>query len=89
VARKRKLYNPRRRKVCKFCKEGYKCKRNNGTKLLDYKDEKFLRRFITDRGKIIPRRVTGTCAYYQRELTRAVKRARFMALLPYATDQPK
>ena len=52
---------------------------------LNYKDEKKWRRFVTDRGKIIPRRMTGTRAKYQRKLTTAVKRARYMALLPFTT----
>lgn len=76
---KRKLYGPRRRKICKFCKERIE--------FIDYKDDKRLRRFITDRGKIIPRRVSGTCARHQRQLTTAIKKARYMALLPYIADQ--
>ncbi len=79
MARKKKLYSPRRRKICKFCKAQIK--------YVDYKDDKRLRRFITDRGKIIPRRVSGTCAPHQRQLKRAIKKARFMALLPYIADQ--
>ena len=53
---------------------------------IDYKDERFLRRFVNERGKIIPKRITGTTAMYQRELCRAVKRARFMAILPYTSE---
>ena len=53
---------------------------------IDYKDVSRLRRYITDRGKILPRRVTGTCAKHQRQLTRAIKRARYMALLPYTSE---
>jgi len=67
-----------RKKICKFC-ENLEWK-------IDYKDYKTLRRFITDQGKIIPRRITGTCARHQRELTRAIKRARNIALLPYSYD---
>jgi small subunit ribosomal protein S18 len=63
-------------KICRFCQD--KIER------IDYKDEKRLMRFITEQGKIIPRRVTGTCARHQRQLARAVKRARYIALLPYA-----
>jgi len=62
-------------KPCKFCK--------NGIKKIDWKDDVLLKRFITDRGKIAPCRVTGTCARHQRMLARAIKRARFMALLPF------
>lgn len=53
---------------------------------IDFKDHEMLRRFISDRGKILPRRVTGTKAYYQKHLAVAIKRARFMALLPYVKD---
>jgi len=64
-----------RRKVCRFCADS--------TIVIDYKDSKMLRYFITERGKIIPRRISGTCAKHQRALTRAIKRARTIALLPY------
>jgi small subunit ribosomal protein S18 len=64
-----------RRKVCRFCAD----RELN----IDYKDAKTLRNFVTERGKIIPRRIYGTCAKHQRELTEAVKRARQIALLPY------
>ena len=64
-----------RRKVCRFCVD----KELN----IDYKDVKTLRNFVTERGKIIPRRIYGTCARHQRELTEAVKRARQIALIPY------
>ena len=67
-----------RKKVCAFCVD----KANN----IDYKDIAKLRRFLSERGKIVPRRVTGTCAYHQRELTVAIKRARQTALLPYVND---
>jgi small subunit ribosomal protein S18 len=53
---------------------------------VDYKDEKRLGRFITDRGKIVPRRVSGTCARHQKQITTAVKRARVLALLPFTSD---
>ncbi len=68
----------RRRKVCYFTA--------NNITYIDYKDVELLKRFISERGKILPRRVTGTSAKYQRQLTRAIKRARQMALLPYTTD---
>lgn len=62
-----------RRRICKFCEDR--------SLLIDYKNVKLLRKFVTDQGKIIPGRVTGTCASHQRELTRAIKRARNIALL--------
>ena len=67
-----------RKKVCSFCVE----KVDN----IDYKDVSKLRKYITERGKIVPRRVTGTCAYHQRHLTTAIKRARHVALLPYTNN---
>ena len=66
-----------RRKTCYFCE--------NKT-VIDYKDEHQLDRFTNDRGKILPRRVTGTCARHQRQLSTAVKRGRFLALIPYLPD---
>jgi small subunit ribosomal protein S18 len=54
---------------------------------IDYKDDRRLSRFITDRGKIVPRRISGTCARHQSQITEAVKRARVLALLPFTTDQ--
>ena len=59
----------------------------NGITHIDYKDTELLKRFISERGKILPRRVTGTSAKYQRMLTTAIKRARHMALLPYVKDE--
>lgn len=67
-----------KRKVCYFTK--------NNVKYIDYKDVELLKKFITPSGKIAPRRNTGTCAKYQRELARAIKNARFMALLPYVEE---
>lgn len=67
-----------RRKVCYFTK-------NNITHI-DYKDTELLKRFISERGKILPRRVTGTSAKYQRQLATAIKRARQIALLPYVAE---
>lgn len=63
------------RKACRLCERKIEH--------LDYKDERLLGRFISDRGKILPRRATGMCARHQRQLARAVKRARFLALVPY------
>lgn len=67
-----------RRKVCVFCSEK--------AKPIDYKDVATLRKYISERGKILPRRITGNCAKHQRALTVAVKRARHVALMPYTTD---
>ncbi len=67
-----------RRKVCAFCVEKVEC--------IDYKDVNRLNKFTSDRAKILPRRVTGTCAKHQRELTTAIKRARQIALLAYTSD---
>jgi small subunit ribosomal protein S18 len=69
----------KRRKVCYFTA--------NGITKIDYKDTDLLKKFISERGKILPRRVTGTCAKYQRKLTVAIKRSRQMALLPYVTGE--
>jgi len=66
------------RKVCQFCVD--KCTH------IDYKDTAKLRRYLSERGKILPRRATGTCAQHQRQLTTAIKQARQIALLPYVTD---
>ena len=67
-----------RKKVCAFCAEK--------ATSIDYKDVAKLRKFVSDTGKIAPRRATGVCAKHQRELAVAIKRARVMALLPYVTD---
>ncbi len=67
-----------RRKVCAFCLEK--------ATHIDYKDTAKLRRFVTERGKIMPRRMSGTCAKHQRQLAMAIKRARVVALLPYVAD---
>ena len=68
----------KRRKVCQFCVD----KMNH----VDYKDTARLRKYMSERGKILPRRTTGTCAQHQRSLTEAIKRARHIALLPYVAD---
>lgn len=70
---KKKVFH--RRKYCRFCADS--------NLAIDYKDPKPLKYFLTERGKIIPRRVSGTCAKHQRELTQAIKRARMIALLPF------
>ena len=68
----------RRKKVCIFCADK--------VDFIDYKDSAKLRKFISERGKILPRRISGTCAKHQRDLNTAIKRARQVALLPYVTD---
>jgi small subunit ribosomal protein S18 len=67
------------RKVCKFCADT--------TLTIDYKNDKKLLRFVTERGKIVPRRISGTCAKHQRRVTRAVKRARHLGIIPFTIDQ--
>lgn len=66
-----------KKKICRFCTQKLK---------IDYKDADMLRKFITERGKILPRRITGTCAKHQRFLAKAIKRARIIALLPFVAD---
>ncbi|MFU0824523.1 30S ribosomal protein S18 [Clostridium sp.] len=68
----------RRKKVCAFC--------SDKSAFIDYKDVNKLRKYVTERGKILPRRISGNCAKHQRELTVAIKRARNVALLPFTTD---
>jgi small subunit ribosomal protein S18 len=68
----------RRKKVCAFC--------SDKSKSIDYKDLNKLRRYVSERGKILPRRITGTCAKHQRALTVAIKKSRHIALLPYTVE---
>lgn len=68
----------RRRKVCQFCVDKVEA--------IDYKDTAKLRKYISERAKILPRRMTGTCAMHQRQLTEAIKRARHIAILPYTVE---
>ena len=68
----------RRRKVCVFCSEK--------AKPIDYKDVATIKKYISERGKILPRRITGNCAEHQRDITLAVKRARHIALMPYTVE---
>ncbi len=70
--------NRKRKKVCQFCAEKID--------YIDYKDTARLRKYVSERSKILPRRITGTCAKHQRQVTIAVKRARQIALLPYVSD---
>jgi len=67
----------RRKKVCVFCGKD---------NVIDYKDAAKLKKYVSERGKILPRRITGTCAKHQRELTSAIKRARHVAIMPYVQD---
>lgn len=69
----------RRRKVCAFCED-------KETDYIDYKDANKLKRYVSERGKILPRRITGNCAKHQRALTAAIKRSRHVAIMPYTTD---
>ena len=68
----------RRKKVCVFCGEN--------AQQIDYKDAALLKKYVSERGKILPRRITGTCAKHQRAITVAVKRARHVAIMPYTVD---
>lgn len=70
-----------RMKTCRFCEDK--------NERIDYKDERRLRRFITERGKIIPRRISGTCARHQRSLAHAISQARHIALLPFSAEAVK
>lgn len=71
----------RKKRTCRFCdsKETY----------IDYKNEKRLQRFVSEQGRVIPKRITGTCARHQRQLVTAIKRARHLALLPFVSDAVK
>ena len=77
-ARPARPMNRKKKKVCIFCADK--------VSFIDYKDTAKLRKFISERGKILPSRVSGTCAKHQRDLNTAIKRARQVALLPYVTD---
>ena len=74
----KKKFFYRRKRVCKFCVEKIE--------YIDYKDIKMLQQFIPERGKILPRRISGTCALHQRKLQNAIKRARIAALIPFTAD---
>jgi small subunit ribosomal protein S18 len=71
-------YFPPKRKFCRFCQRN--------VRYIDYKNVDILKKYILERGKISPRRITGTCSYHQRKLSTAIKRARILALLPYLVD---
>ena len=68
----------RRKKVCQFCADK--------NKTIDYKDVDTLKKYVTERGKILPRRITGTCSIHQREVTKAIKKDRVVALMPYIAE---
>lgn len=74
----KKKFFYRRKRVCKFCVEKIE--------YIDFKDTKLLQQFIPERGKILPRRISGTCALHQRKLQNAIKRARIVALIPFTAD---
>jgi small subunit ribosomal protein S18 len=68
----------KKRRSCRFC--------DNDEKYIDYKDERKLSRFVSEQGKIIPKRITGNCARHQRQLVQAIKRARHLALIPFVSE---
>jgi len=75
--KKKKAAKAKPKRICRFCE--------NNERYIDYKNEKKLTRFTTERGKIVPRRISGTCAKHQRQLVTAIKRARHLALMPFVT----
>lgn len=77
--KKKKMRPPNRRRQCRFCADK--------KVVIDYKDGRFLTAFITERGKIVPRRISGNCAKHQRAITEAIKRARVLAFMPYTATQ--
>ena len=70
-----------RKRICRFCE--------NNIHYIDYKDDKTLLRFVTEQGKIIPRRISGSCASHHRQLVQAIKRARHLAIIPYVIALPR
>jgi small subunit ribosomal protein S18 len=70
-----------RKRICRFCE--------NSIEYLDYKDEKTLLRFVTEQGKIIPRRISGSCAFHHHQLVKAIKHARHLAIIPFKIDVPR
>ncbi len=73
-------FSIRRKRICKFCAEK--------VSYIDYKDGRLLSHFIPERGKILPRRISGVCAIHQRQLAEAIKRARHLAFIPYVPEKP-
>ncbi len=78
-AKAKKVQVVARRKACRFCMDK--------KLIIDYKDAKFLQAFLSERGRIMPRRLTGNCAKHQRKITAAIKRARILALIPFTSTQ--
>ncbi len=71
----------RKKRICRFCE--------SGDLYIDFRDEKRLVRFLTEQGKIVPRRTSGNCNFHQHQLSRAIKRARHLALIPFVSDIPR
>ncbi len=71
----------KKKRICRFCE--------NGDVFIDFREEKRLVRFLTEQGKIVPRRTSGNCAQHQRQLAQAIKRARHLALIPFVSDIPR
>ncbi|MBN2226835.1 MAG: 30S ribosomal protein S18 [candidate division Zixibacteria bacterium] len=71
-------FDRKRRRICRFCEDKID--------YIPYHDDRLLKRFINERGKIVPRRISGNCAFHQRRLTTAIKRARHLAILPYTSE---
>lgn len=80
-ARASRMQQARKKRVCRFCE--------NKDLYIDYKNDKRLQRFISEQGRIIPKRITGTCSRHQRMLVQAIKRARHLALLPFVSEAVK
>jgi len=79
VYKKRRMdFRHKRRRVCRFCEDKIRH--------IDYLDDRMLKRFVNERGKIVPRRISGNCAFHQRRLTTAVKRARHLAIMPFTSE---
>ena len=78
-------FKPRKKRVCRHCKDKQSCR----DLYIDFKDTKMLSRFLSEQGKMIPKRTSGNCARSQRQLATAIKRARHLAMLPYVADAPR
>lgn len=76
--KKKRDFGAKRRKICRFCEDNIR--------YISHMDERVLRRFVTERGKLVPKRISGNCAVHQRALTTAVKRARIMAIMPFVSE---
>jgi len=71
-------FKGKKRRICRFCEDK--------VRYIGYHDDRLLRRFVNERGKIVPRRISGNCAFHQRRLTTAIKRARHLAIMPYTSE---